>query len=129
MSRASEVMNNLELAAKALGMGIEDAVDILRGKHPTYTIVPAEFAKALAEPAAEGTKRQFVEPGIGDPEKPREVIPPVEQGNDTASTQAVAGSAGTAGEGGAAGEAGAGTADGAATQASGNAQTSTDKAA
>lgn len=38
MSRMSDILNRLELAAKRLGMSIEDTVLILEGKHPTHHI-------------------------------------------------------------------------------------------
>jgi hypothetical protein len=41
MSRIQEVINSLELAAKKLGMSVEEAVSILLGKHPTHVVVQA----------------------------------------------------------------------------------------
>lgn len=129
MSRATDVMNNLELAAKKIGVSIEEAVEILLGKHPEHVVVPAKFAEALNAPQEAGTKRAFVAPSDEEGRLREYEGAPAAEGNATASTEAAAGSAGTAGEGGAAGEATAGTADAAATQASGNAPASTDKAA
>lgn len=44
MSRMTDVLNDLELAAKKLGISIEDAVLILMGKHPTHCVVQAHAA-------------------------------------------------------------------------------------
>jgi phage-related minor tail protein len=54
MSRLSDVTNKLELAAKKLGMTIEEAVDVLLGIHKTHTVVQAHAT--LAQKVAEETK-------------------------------------------------------------------------
>ena len=55
MSRASDVLNELELAAKKLGMSIEEAVSILMGNHPTHVVVQQHATAAQKqETAAEG---------------------------------------------------------------------------
>lgn len=107
MSRATEVMNNLELAAKKIGVSIEEAVEILLGKHPTHVVVPAPFAEALNAPQEAGTTRGFVAPGDEEGRLRNYEGAPVAEGNATASTETAAGSAvigETISEGGAAGE-------------------------
>lgn len=55
MSRATDVLNDLELAAKKLGMSIEEAVSILLGTHKTHVVVQQHAAEPQPEaPAAEG---------------------------------------------------------------------------
>lgn len=39
MSRIGDLLNRLELAAKRLGVEIEEAVSILEGKHPLHMVV------------------------------------------------------------------------------------------
>jgi hypothetical protein len=48
-NRLQEVMNGLELAAKKLEISIEDAVDILLGKHPTHCVTPKPLPKVNVE--------------------------------------------------------------------------------
>ena len=55
MSRTSEVLNELELAAKKLGMSIEEAVSILMGKHPHHVVAPAAASAETEAKVAEGT--------------------------------------------------------------------------
>lgn len=39
MSRTSQIMNRIELAAKKFEMDIEHVIDILEGKHPTHQVI------------------------------------------------------------------------------------------
>ena len=82
MSRATEVLNDLELAAKKLGMSIEEAVSILLGKHPTHVVVQAhkaaEETPAAASDAAEGQ--------AANPNAPQAI--PTGQAQTTAGTSA-----------------------------------------
>lgn len=84
MSRASDVLNDLEIAAHKLGMSVEEAVSVLIGKHPTHGVVQVHAADPKV-PAADPKvpAAASMNTNAASSTEPPAENPPVEDEKDT----------------------------------------------
>ncbi len=63
MSRTAQALNRLELAARKLGMSVEDALSILEGQHPAHivTVRPASAQEPFSAPKEETASEDSTE--------------------------------------------------------------------
>jgi hypothetical protein len=82
MSRLSDAINRLELIAKKMEISIEDALEILEGKHPTHHVVLKELPPVKVvtpEPKPSPSPAPVEEPVVEPTPTPSETPPAPEE--------------------------------------------------